>query len=184
MRGVQRSGIPCGTLAGPLWIALLAIACAGDLAAIEGGFEHRRHGYTIGFAPEDGGAWRRVPVDDAVLSFRRVGTSAWMSLQSRCGVPLAPPQILARHLRVGVETAAVRSSVPIELDGWPGWSQVFDARDAEGEVRVKTVTVVARRCIVDWVLVARQRFSEVEPLFDAWWGTFRLVPEPAGERTE
>ena len=40
---------------------------------------------------------------------------------------------------------------------------------------------MARACVVDWILAARNRFEEVEPLFDAWWASFVSTPPAEGE---
>ncbi len=182
MAGEGRVG-PCapvaraGLLLGGTFAVALAFGCASDLVARPGGFEHRRHGYTLGLPPDDGTPWRRVSVEDAVLSFRRPGP-VLMSLQSRCGVPLAAPRILARHLTIGFERPALRHAGPIELDGRTGWTQTFEAADAASPVRVKTVTVVCGDCIVDWILTARRGFEAAEPLFDAWWASFRSPRPP------
>jgi hypothetical protein len=128
--------------------ALIAVAfaagCAGDLAMGEDGYRHRRHGYTVSVpAPE----WERVSVDGATLAFRRGRET--MSLQSRCGRPVATPAIMARQLLIGIEDRDLRQAGPVAVDGRDGWTQTFDARTEGGPVRVKTVTLVAGRCTFD-----------------------------------
>lgn len=156
---------------------LLALGCAGDLVAVEGGFRHRRHGYTFG---TPGGRWERIDVEGTVIAFRRSGSQT-MSLQSRCGQPVADVAVMARQLVIGVSPRALRQAGPVLVDGRDGWTQTFDTlRDGVG-VRVKTVTLVVGRCTLDWVLAAAGSgdFEGAERAFDAWWATFRIAP-PSG----
>ena len=103
-----------------------------------------------------------------------------MSFSSRCGEPLTRPELLARHLRIGIPAHVVREAGPVEIAALEGWQQVFDADAPGGAVRVKTVTFAANGCTLDWVLVARDAsgFEQAESDFDAWWQT--LAVEPAG----
>ena len=150
----------------------LAAGCTGDLALGEEGYWHRRHGYTVGVpAP----AWERVSVDGATLAFRRGRET--MSLQSRCGRPVATPAIMARQLVIGVADRDLRQAGPVTVDGRDGWVQTFDVRGEGGPVRVKTVTLVAGRCTFDWTLAGSVDFAVAERAFDAWWQSFRLAPD-------
>lgn len=99
-----------------------------------------------------------------------------MSLQVRCKVPLTRPQILARHLRIGLPEHTLRQSYPTEASGHPGWAQVFDVGSRGSVVRVKTVTLVASGCAFDWVLSvpAGEDFEAAARDFDAWWSTLRF----------
>lgn len=154
---------------------LLLLGCAGDLAAIDGGFRHRSHGYAFAAPPAP---WERVSVKDAVIAYRRPGP-ATMSLQSRCGSPVAEPAVMARHLRIGVPDPTLRQAGPVAVGGYSGWTQTFDVGPEGGGVRVKTVTVVENGCAIDWVLVAASGFEEAEPDFDAWVAGVRLPGDPA-----
>ena len=153
---------------------LLATACAGDLMAIDGGYRHRRHGYLID-APQ-GGDWEEVRVEGAVLAFRWSGRGT-ISLQSRCGRPVADPAVMARQLVIGVKDRTLRQGGPVVVAGRSGWSQTFDTVHDGAAVRVKTVTLVEDRCIFDWTLAATGSFEAAEPDFDAWWSSFRLSAE-------
>jgi hypothetical protein len=160
---------------------MLALGCAGDLIAVEGGFGHRRHGYSFS---TPGGRWERIDVEGAVIAFRR-SASQTMSLQSRCGQPVADVAVMARQLVIGVSPRTLRQAGPVLVDGRNGWTQTFDTlRDGVG-VRVKTVTLVLERCTLDWVLAAAgsRHFEEAERAFDAWWQAFRVAPQtgPAEE---
>jgi len=154
---------------------LALLGCAGgDLAAVDGELRHRRHGYAFD-AP--GPPWKRVAVEGAVVAYRREGP-ATMSLQSRCGGPLADPATLARHLRIGLPPYTLRQAGPARVAGRSAWSQVFDTLENGRAVRVKTLTLVEGACILDWVLVTGGGFEEAEPDFDAWVASLRL---PGGE---
>jgi hypothetical protein len=160
--------------------ALIAVAfaagCAGDLALGEEGYRHRRHGYTVG-VPEP--VWERVSIDGATLAFRRGRET--MSLQSRCGRPVATPAIMARQLVIGIGDRELHRAGPVTVDGREGWAQTFDARAEGGSVRVKTVTLVAGRCTFDWTLAGSADFAGAERSFDAWWQSFRLTPGAVAE---
>jgi hypothetical protein len=160
--------------------ALLAVSAlwgcaAAPLVAIDGGFRHAQHGYRIGLPPSASAPWERVEVEGSDLAYRRPGP-IWMTLSSRCHVPISRPQILARHLRLGIPEHTVRQSGAVEANGLSGWQQVFDATPDDTLVRIKTVTFVANDCAFDAVLSARDEagFEEAEPAFDAWWSTLRL----------
>jgi len=111
-----------------------------------------------------------------------------MSLQVRCGVPLAAPETLARALRIGIAASGLRDQHEVVIDGRPGWAQVFDvapdeARAGQGgavAVRVKTVTRTDARCVQDFVLVASGDWPAAESAFDAWWASFRAASETVG----
>lgn len=158
---------------------LLFLGCASHLMAVDGVFRNVEHGYSI-LAPGDP-AWRRIDLEGTDLAYRRPGP-ATMSLQSRCGKPVAEAQIMARHLVIGVRERTVRQAGPVPVSGGTGWTQTFDTLHDGVGVRVKTVTLVGRGCTFDWTLVAAGRFEEAEPSFDAWWGSFRLDgAEPPAE---
>ena len=171
------SGASCRAWAARLvrWIPvlLLGAGCATPSLSVSGqGFSHRRHDYTIGRAPE---GWERVKVDGAAIAFRRSGPNT-MSLQSRCGKPVATPQLMARHLVIRLPDRTLVSAGPIAVAGRSGWSQVFDTVEHGVSVRVKTVTLVAQDCTFDWVLASTGSFDAAEVDFDAWWASFELGP--------
>ena len=171
VRGARWRPVLCGAAAG-----LVALAgCASGLVRAGDRFQHPELGYRIGAPP---GVWRRVSVEGADLALRAPG-GATLSVSSRCRVSLSTPEVLARHLRFGLEAHRLRESGPVSVDGGPGWMQVFDAQSGARTVRVKTVTRVEAPCVYDWVLVAADDFREVEPAFDAWWSSFRHGPEGA-----
>lgn len=174
---------PRATRAGLLGAALTLWACAGPLSEVDGDFTHTRHGYRIGSPPAATPPWRRVSFDGAVLAYRRPGP-IWMTLSSRCRLPLTEPRILARHLRIGLPEHTLRLAEAVETRGLRGWQQIFDTREKDEIVRVKSVTFVVKRCALDWLLSARggEGFERAEVDFDAWWRTLRVLPdtEPGG----
>jgi hypothetical protein len=158
-----------------LWlpVLLLGAGCAStSLSATKQGFTHRRHDYTIGPVPA---GWKRVNVKGAAIAFSRSGPNT-MSLQSRCGRPVASPQLMARHLVIRLPDRELVSAAPTLVDGRNAWSQVFDTPGEGVSVRVKTVTLVALDCTFDWVLASSGGFAAAESDFDRWWESFRLGP--------
>jgi hypothetical protein len=153
---------------------------ASPLVAIDGGFRNAAHGYRLGVPPPAEPPWQPAQVEGSLLAYQRPGAIR-MTFSSRCGVPLSRPEILARHLRIGIPAHVVREAGPVALGALTGWQQVFDADAERGVVRVKTVTFVANECALDWVLSAREGrgFEQVERDFDAWWQTLHVEPDPA-----
>src|SRR5262245_43661096 len=90
-------------------LAPLALrGCASSpLVEGDGGFRNVRHGYRLGLPPAGDPPWRKVKIDGSLLAFARPGPIR-MTLSSRCGVPLSRPDILARHLRIGIPEHVVR----------------------------------------------------------------------------
>jgi hypothetical protein len=167
-------------LAGALALAGLGVGCAGPLVYANGRFVHREQGFSFA-APAGQPAWKRVDPDHALLAFLRPG-GARMSVQAQCGrEPKQSPQLLARGLLIGVAPLHMRQSGPVAVGPWPGWSQVVDL-DVDGRERhLKTVTLVARACIVDFLLVAGDDFEAAQTSFDAWWRSFEAgAPQPGG----
>ncbi len=161
-------------------LALLwpASACAGDLVRANGLLRHR----TLGIAirdPAAGGTWRPIDVDGAVAAWRGPA-GARMSWLTRCKTPLAGVDLLARHLLIGLEGRMILGVETVALDGSPAHVQRVRATQAGKPVALKTVTRIAGRCVVDFVLVAPGALGEAEADFDRWWSSFRGAP-PAPE---
>ena len=172
-------------------VSLFVAGCAGRFIAVEegdgAGFRHRELGYQIA-APLDpsGAAWERFEVDGTDLAFRSPGSppsdASTISLQSDCRRTAASPAVLARQLRIGLPTSVLLESGPVEVDGAPGWLQIFDTRAGDAGVRVKTITAAFGGCTFDWILVARDVFEPLEQSFDRWWVSFRgptMASEPS-----
>ena len=158
----------------------LAAGCAsGSIVLTEDGYRNTRHRYTIGAPRGPGPAWEQIEIEGAWIAFRRPGPQT-LSLQSRCGRPVAHPAVMARNLVVGIRGRELRQAGPGVVAGRGGWSQTFDTRADGVTVRVKTVTVVIAGCTYDWTLAAVGEFAAAERSFDAWWGSFQLDPEAGG----
>jgi hypothetical protein len=156
--------------------ALWGCAAANPLTPSDGGFRNLRHGYGLG-VPEDS-SWQRDEVEGSLLAFHRGAVR--MTFTSRCGEPITRPDLLARHLRIGIPANVVREAGPVELGPIAGWQQVFDVDAPRGAVRMKTVTFAVNGCALDWALIARETdgFEAAEQDFDAWWRTLVVDPAP------
>jgi hypothetical protein len=149
--------------------------CARDLVREDGGWRDPRRGWSIA---EPAGDWSPARVEGASLALRGP-RGEWMTVSVRCGVPLAAPALMARHLLLGLGAAAVREERAVEVDGRPAWLQVFEARAPEAgaaaaSVRIRAVTRVDERCVQDFVLAGPGE----EAVFDAWWASFRAGAGP------
>jgi hypothetical protein len=168
IRGITGGGsLACAPLG-----LLLILGCAGDLVAVDGGFRHRRHGYTLSEPEGSDPPWKRVEIKGAAIAFRRRGPQT-ISVQSSCRRSVTDPAILSRHLVIGIEGQQLQQAGPTVVDGRNAWTQTFDTPRG---VRIKTVTVVAGECVIDWILAAQRGpgFEDAERAFDAWWLASRL----------
>jgi hypothetical protein len=160
-----------------LTLLLLLPACARDLVAQNGGWRSTRDGYAIG-AP--GAGWERFDLEGAALALRR-GGSETMSLQARCGRPVAEPAIMARHLLIGIPERTLRQAGPTSVAGRSAWTQTFDARLEGRTVRIQSVTLVASGCTYDFLLVAAGDPEPAQRVFESWVASFSLPgPQSAG----
>jgi hypothetical protein len=163
-------------------VGALGAGCAGPLVEEAGGWRHRKQAWTIARPGGAGAPWQRVDVDGALLAFRRPDHEL-MSMQSRCGRPVASAEVMARHLLIGLRHREIVASTPVAVDGRSGWQQTFEIHGDPSGVRVETVTVVVGDCTLDWILAGRAEDTESEAAFEAWWQSFRLDParwaEPA-----
>ena len=179
MGGARRAPRARATWAGVLLAvpALWGCAAANPLIPSDGGFRNPRHGYRLGM-PDP--SWQRDDVEGSLLAFHHRSGAARMTFSSRCGEPLTRPDLLARHLRIGIPANVVREAGPVELGALPGWEQVFDVDASRGAVRMKTVTFAVNGCALDWVLIAREAdgFEAAQNDFDAWWHTFAVDATP------
>src|SRR5262245_1015475 len=181
MGGARRAPRARATWAGMLLVPALWACASSPLEPFDGGWRNARHGYRIGNPPASDPPWEADEVEGSLLAFRRpaVHGEIRMTFSSRCGESLPSPQLLARHLRIGIPANVVRQSGAVELGELHGWQQVFDADADHGAVRVKTVTFPANGCALDWVLIGREAsgFEEAERDFDAWWQTVVIEPQ-------
>jgi hypothetical protein len=164
-------------------LGALGAGCAGPLVPEAGGWRHPKQAWTIGRPDGPGAPWTRVEVEGALLAFERPDRE-WIAMQSSCGRPVASADVMARHLLIGIRDRELVASRPIEVDGRSGWQQIFEVRRGEPGVRVETVTLVAGRCTLDWILAGPAGEGSSEAAFEAWWQSFRLDPsrwaEPSG----
>jgi hypothetical protein len=164
-----------------LALALVGAGCAGPMARVDEGYRHRHHDFTIGPPDSSGGPWEAVEVTGAALAFRRPGPQT-LSLKSLCGKPVADPQLMARHLRMGLSDEwEVLASGPVDVAGRSAWSQTLAATRNGVPLHLKTVTLVAGGCTFDWILTAAGAFAPAEADFDRWWASFRLGSSYAEE---
>ncbi len=157
------------------WLGVvLCLACVGSIEQTGERYRHRNHGFALGAPQGSAGAWERVEVDGATLAFRSPEDDT-VILKSRCGKPVATPQLMARHLVFGLSDREVVASHPVSVGGAPGWLQIVDTTEKGAAVRLKSITVVKSDCSVDLVLAAeRERFAAIEPVFDGWWESLEL----------
>lgn len=151
-------------------LALMLAACATPLLREGETFVHREHGYRIAVPPE---SWRPLALEAADLAFSGPG-GARMSLGSRCGIPLATPAVLSRHLVIGVRQRRLLAEGAVTLEGHSGWTRTYEIEFESRPRYLKSVTLVAGRCVYDWVLIAGADSQEAERAFDRWWSSFRL----------
>ena len=138
----------------------------------DGRFVHRSRGYTIDAPPGD---WRTISIPGADLAWASPGGER-MSFGSRCNVPLARAEVLARHLRFAMGPHRVIESRAADALEGDAWLQVLEI----DSLRLRTVTLVASPCVYDWSLAARREAPEVEDAFDRWWQSFRPPRRAAG----
>ena len=153
---------------------LVCLACASTLRLEEGRWRHGVLGYSIdAFAP----GWVPLEVDGVDLAFRGPG-GAVTSLSSRCHTSLAEPQILARHLVIGLRDRTRLEAGAVLVDGRPGWLQRYDVTVDASTRRLTSVTTVVRECVIDFVLVEPHPASGSAQEFERWWGSFRWNVKP------
>ena len=163
------------------WLPMVfqASACASDLVFEDGRYWSDRGRYSIAKPGGEGSAWRRVRVEGAEIAFR-APDGATLSLIEHCGRPLAKPSILARQLLIGLEGRTLIDEGPLPSDESRGWVQWLEATAEGNALRLTTVTRVIGTCSYDGLLVVPDGLERHEPVFEAWWGSFRIAtPEPA-----
>ena len=161
-------------------VGALGAGCAGPLVPEAGGWRHPKQAWSIARPDGPGAPWERVDVDGALLAFQRPDRE-WIAMQSSCGRPVAAADVMARHLLIGIRDRDLVASRPIEIDGHGGWQQIFEVRGAATRVRVETITLVAGRCTLDWILAGPAGEGSGEAAFEAGWQSFRLDPARWGE---
>lgn len=171
------------TLGAALLGAGLAQGCAGDLVFAGGRFVQREQRFAFAAPPPAEPPWTRARVEHTLAAWTRP-SGARLAVLSECGRKPPSPQVLARSLWIGVQATALRQSGPVAVGAIGGWSQVVDVgEDPTRVLHMKTVTLVAEECTVDFVLLARDDFAALEPDFDRWWQSFESPVAPPGSRS-
>src|SRR5256885_15137167 len=142
MGGAWRARRARASWAGALLALTVLWGCAATnpLTPVDGGYRNARHGYRLGVPPTGDPPWEQQDVEGSLLAFQRSG-SVFMTFSSRCGEPITRPELLARHLRIGIPANVVREAGPGELGALSGWQQGFDAHAAHRAGRGETGTV-------------------------------------------
>lgn len=133
--------------------AAVAVAgCAGR--RIEGGVYHAPHGYRVTLP----GAHWRLADSEADLELRHRGAKAGMLVNAECRRELArrSPDLLLRHLVLGLRDRAVVERGPATVGGWPAVHAVLEGRmtGSDERVRIESYVVKGDRCVYDLVYVA------------------------------
>ena len=175
MRGAAR---PIASRARALGLAaalgVLAAAALGGCAGrrIEGGVFHSPKGYRVTLP---GGAWVVDDASDADLALRQRGAPAAMLVNAECGrrPGARTPDVLARHLFIGVRERAVVERGAATVAGRPAARVVMEGRaDAGGSsARIEAYVVKGERCVYDLVYAAPPAG------FEAWRADFRRLVE-------
>ncbi len=168
-RGPRSTRASTAIAIGAALAAGVALACAqGKSGAWTGArFVHAGRGYEVG---SPGTAWSPIAIDGADVSLVGPG-GALMSLSSRCKAPLAPPQVLARHLRFSIGDHELLESEALGEGSDAPWRQHLRV----GDLEIETITALRGECIFDWVLAASQdAFPPAQPAFRQWRESFSV----------
>lgn len=138
---------------------------------------YRLEGQGLSLAAPGGALWQRVELEGADLAFRDDG-NATLGFAVVCGRPQTRPELMSRHLMIGLGSRHVIAAGAAVWQGREVWQQYFDASAQGSALRGKTVTLLAAGCSLDWVLLSRPEiFAGHEALFDAWWQSLDWAPE-------
>ena len=166
---------------GPLARAALAAGLAASAVAgcagtrIDGGVFHSRHGYRVALP---GPQWR-VDGDErrADLALRHREAPAAMAATASCDrqVLRRSPELLERHLLMGLRDRTVIERDEATLGGAPARHEVVEGRMRPGDERVRIESYVIRgeRCLYDLLYVAApEAFDAERPAFRRFVDTF------------
>ena len=138
-------------------LGVLVVATLGGCAGrrFEGGAFHSPKGYRVALP---GGAWVVDDASEADLVLRHRAAPAAVLVNAECGrAPGArTPEVLARHLFIGVRDRVVIERADTTVAGRPAAHAVVDGRaDADGApARIEVYVVKGERCIYDVVYAA------------------------------
>lgn len=133
--------------------ALTVAACAGS--RIEGNVFRGESGYRV-MLPS--GPWQVVEASDTGLELRHAAAPAGMLVSATCA-PAAvrrPPELLVRHLLVGVRDREVLEAGEMPVNGRLAAHTLLEGRWREGEdrVRIEAYVLKGTECVYDLLYVA------------------------------
>lgn len=192
MRGNPVRSLGCPPARRPRWlsavvaIGLVSLACEnGPVLRVDGRLEHSEHGYSIAdpnSQSASGIRWQPIELEHAEFAFTD-GRGGSMTMLRECR-GAAAPALLARQLRIGIERSSdsVRDAHSVELHGDAGWTQTFAAAGEGRDLLLRSVTLSAKLCTYDWILVGAGE-KERDASFDRWWTSFVRAGGPGpGDR--
>jgi hypothetical protein len=121
--------------------------------------------------------WEVVP-SDADVALRQPALAAGLMAHATCDgrAPRRSLPVLARHLRFGLRDVEGLDQAPVEIAGQPGLRSRFTARLDGLPVAVGAITLTARGCAYDLVVVAPpDGLPGVAGAFEAFAGSFALL---------
>jgi len=135
-----------------------------------------RKGYRVTAPP----GWEPIASSGADVALRQPARQAGLMAHGTCGGREArrPLPVLARHLRFGLRDVQGVEQAPAAIAGLPGLRSRFTARLDGVPVSVLAVTLEARGCVYDLVVVAPPaEVGAVAGDFDRFAESFGLTGE-------
>jgi len=157
-----------------LLLSVPGTGCATGWALQGGRLVDARSGLSI--AQPEGGPWRRIDVDGALLTLQRPD-GATLSWLRRCDAAAAPARDAAHQLLRALAASEILEEGPGPSAGGATWLILAAVRQDGRAARLHSVTRVAEGCTEDWLLVvpetgapvtASQR-EEERTLLEHWW---------------
>jgi hypothetical protein len=164
---------------------MIVIAMFGGLAAGCAGARPRADGQAIvvagkGYRVAAPPGWEPIASSGADVALRQPAHQAGLMAHGTCGGREArrPLPVLARHLRFGLRDVQGLDQAPVAIAGLPGIRSRFTARLDGVPVAVGAVTLEARGCVYDLVVVAPPaELGEVASDFERFASSFGLTGE-------
>jgi hypothetical protein len=133
--------------------ALTVAACAGS--RIEGNVFRGESGYRVTLPASP---WQVVQASEAGLELRHAVAPAGMLVSATCA-PAAvrrPPELLVRHLLVGVRDREILEAGEMPVNGRVATHTLLEGRWREGEdrVRIEAYVLKGTECVYDLLYVA------------------------------
>jgi hypothetical protein len=123
--------------------------------------------------------WERL-ASKADVALRHATLRAGLMAHGSCegAAPRRTPETLARHLRFGLREVDDLEQAPVTVAGASGVRSRFRARLDGVPVAVRALTLRARGCVYDLVVVAPPgALARAEPDFDRFVESFALTGE-------